>query len=176
MKFCEKLIILRKRRGLTQEEFAREVGVSRQSVYKWESGKSYPEAAKLMEIRRLYGISVDELLDESEALLLAEEKKSEHPALDVPPAPAPIYEEKPAPVSVNNHSYTPIPASPRTESKETREESIPHPNPKTPESEAVRPSAVARPRVSVSEPPRHPKKKKQTTLFDLVGSIFGRKR
>ncbi len=75
MKFCEKLIILRKIKGITQDEFASEVGVSRQAVYKWESGQSYPEVAKLIEIKRLFEISIDDLLDENYEISLPEKKK-----------------------------------------------------------------------------------------------------
>ena len=50
MTFKEKLVKLRKLKGITQDEFASAVGVSRQAVYKWESGQSYPEAAKLIEL------------------------------------------------------------------------------------------------------------------------------
>lgn len=44
MTFSQKLVVLRKIKHLTQDEFASAVGVSRQAVYKWESGQSYPEA------------------------------------------------------------------------------------------------------------------------------------
>ena len=56
MKFNEKIVRLRKIRGITQDEFASAVGVSRQAVYKWESGQSYPEVAKLLEIKLLFNI------------------------------------------------------------------------------------------------------------------------
>ena len=75
MRFSEKLIRLRKIKGITQDEFAKEVGVSRQAVYKWESGQSYPEVAKLLEIKALFGISIDDLLDESFEIALPEKKK-----------------------------------------------------------------------------------------------------
>ena len=64
MKFCDKMIRLRKRYGYTQETFAQEVGVSRQSVYKWENGTSYPEVEKLLKIARTLSITVDDLLNE----------------------------------------------------------------------------------------------------------------
>jgi transcriptional regulator with XRE-family HTH domain len=57
MTFKEKLVILRKTRGITQDEFASAVGVSRQAVYKWECGQSYPEVPKLLEIKLLFGKS-----------------------------------------------------------------------------------------------------------------------
>ena len=75
MTFKEKLVILRKSKGLTQDEFASAVGVSRQAVYKWESGQSYPEVPKLLEMKILFTISIDELLDDSYELPLPEKKK-----------------------------------------------------------------------------------------------------
>ena len=75
MTFSEKIVKLRKIKGLTQDEFASAVGVSRQAVYKWESGQSYPEVSKLLEIKMLFGISIDDLLDESFEIALPEKKK-----------------------------------------------------------------------------------------------------
>ncbi len=75
MTFQEKLVILRKTRGLTQDEFASAVGVSRQAVYKWESGQSYPEVQKLLEIKALFTVSIDDLLDDSYDIPMPEKKK-----------------------------------------------------------------------------------------------------
>ena len=75
MTFKEKLVKLRKLKGLTQDEFASAVGVSRQAVYKWESGQSYPEVPKLLEIKLLFGISIDDLLDETYEVVLPEKKR-----------------------------------------------------------------------------------------------------
>ena len=75
MKFSEKIVRLRKIKGITQDEFASAVGVSRQAVYKWECGQSYPEAAKLIEIKALFGISIDDLLDENYEVPLPEKKR-----------------------------------------------------------------------------------------------------
>lgn len=75
MTFKEKLVNLRKIKGITQDEFAKAVGVSRQAVYKWESGQSYPEVTKLLEIKLLFGISIDDLLDETYEVRLPEKKK-----------------------------------------------------------------------------------------------------
>ena len=82
MTFKEKIIKLRKQRGLTQDDFASAVGVSRQAVYKWESGQSYPEAQKLLEIKKLFDISIDDLLDDSYEVVIekkAKKKKEEAP-------------------------------------------------------------------------------------------------
>lgn len=75
MTFKEKLVRLRKIKSLTQDEFASAVGVSRQAVYKWESGQSYPEVAKLLEIKLLFGISIDDLLDDNYEVEMPEKKK-----------------------------------------------------------------------------------------------------
>ena len=75
MKFNEKIVKLRKLKGLTQDELASAVGVSRQAVYKWECGQSYPEVSKLLEIKLLFGISIDDLLDESFEIALPEKTK-----------------------------------------------------------------------------------------------------
>lgn len=75
MTFREKLVRLRKLKDLTQDEFASAVGVSRQAVYKWESGQSYPEVPKLLEIKMLFGISIDDLLDETYEVAMPEKKR-----------------------------------------------------------------------------------------------------
>ncbi len=75
MTFKEKIVKLRKLKGLTQDEFASAVGVSRQAVYKWESGQSYPEVAKLLEMKALFNISIDDLLDDNYEVIVPEKKK-----------------------------------------------------------------------------------------------------
>ena len=64
MSFHSKMIKLRKLKNLTQQGFAEEVGVSRQSVYKWESGQSYPDVEKLLKIARTFGVTVDDMLND----------------------------------------------------------------------------------------------------------------
>lgn len=75
MTFSQKLVVLRKIKHLTQDEFASAVGVSRQAVYKWESGQSYPEALKLVEMKLLFGISIDDLLDDTFEIELPKKKR-----------------------------------------------------------------------------------------------------
>ena len=75
MTFKEKVVKLRKLKGMTQDEFASAVGVSRQAVYKWESGQSYPEVAKLLEMKVLFNISIDDLLDDNYEVIVPEKKK-----------------------------------------------------------------------------------------------------
>ena len=75
MTFSEKLIRLRKINCMTQEEFSKKVGVSRQAVYKWECGQSYPEAMALVKIKELFGVSIDNLLDDGYEVQAPEKKK-----------------------------------------------------------------------------------------------------
>ena len=96
MTFKEKLVRLRKIKGLTQDEFASAVGVSRQAVYKWESGQSYPEVAKLLEIKILFNISIDDLLDENYVVELPEKKKRKRAPKAAAPEAAPVEVDAPA--------------------------------------------------------------------------------
>lgn len=66
MVFSEKLQILRKNRGLTQEELAERLGVSRQAVAKWESSLVYPDIYNLIQISNLMNVSLDYLIKEQE--------------------------------------------------------------------------------------------------------------
>lgn len=66
MKLDEKLVYLRKERGLTQLELAEAVKVSRQAVSKWESGGGMPSTENLRGLSELYGVPVDYLLNEEE--------------------------------------------------------------------------------------------------------------
>ena len=72
MEFNEKLQELRKRKGLTQEELAHRLYVSRTAVSKWESGRGYPNIESLKAIARFFSVTVDELLSSNEILELAE--------------------------------------------------------------------------------------------------------
>lgn len=63
MELHKKLLDLRKANGMTQDDLAKALYVSRQSVYKWESGKALPDIEKLKQICELFQVSADELLD-----------------------------------------------------------------------------------------------------------------
>ncbi len=69
MELYEKLYELRRASGMSQEELAEKLGVSRQAVSKWESGATQPELSKLIELSKLYNVSVDELLSLEHAKL-----------------------------------------------------------------------------------------------------------
>lgn len=77
MILADKIIALRKRAGWSQEELAQQLGVTRQSVSKWEGAQSVPDMDKVLQMSRLFGVSTDYLLkdelEETEALPTAEE-------------------------------------------------------------------------------------------------------
>ena len=72
IKFHEKLQELRKQRGLTQEELAAFLFVSRTAVSKWESGRGYPNIDSLKAIASFFSVTIDELLSGDEVLTVAE--------------------------------------------------------------------------------------------------------
>ena len=74
MEFNEKLQTLRKQKGITQEELAKALFVSRTAISKWESGKGYPNLDSLKAIAQFFSVIIDELLSSNELLTLAEEK------------------------------------------------------------------------------------------------------
>lgn len=67
MNFAEHLMTLRRQRGWSQEELGDQIGVTRQTVSKWEMGQSTPELEKLVELARLFGMSIDRLVGLEEA-------------------------------------------------------------------------------------------------------------
>ena len=74
MEFHEKLQQLRKDRGLTQEELAQALFVSRTAVSKWESGRGYPSIDSLKEISGFFSVSIDDLLSGDKLISIAEKE------------------------------------------------------------------------------------------------------
>ena len=74
MEFHEKLKELRKSRGLTQEELAEAIYVSRTAISKWESGRGYPSIDSLKEIAVFFSLTIDELLTGEKLLAIAEKE------------------------------------------------------------------------------------------------------
>ena len=66
MTFAEKLYQIRRESGMSQEQLAAALGVSRQSVSKWEAGASMPELSKILQLSELFMVTTDYLLKESE--------------------------------------------------------------------------------------------------------------
>lgn len=77
MAFAEKLYALRKRSGLSQEQLAEQLNVSRQAISKWERGQSLPESEKLISISEYFHISLDERVMEKPSPSDSSEAKGE---------------------------------------------------------------------------------------------------
>ena len=67
MALSERLYELRKKRGLSQEQLADQLGVSRQAVSKWESGRAVPETNTLISISTFFDVSLDYLMKEDDS-------------------------------------------------------------------------------------------------------------
>ena len=74
MEFHEKLQELRKSRGLTQEELAEALYVSRTAISKWESGRGYPSIDSLKGISAYFSVTIDDLLSSEKLLFIAEKE------------------------------------------------------------------------------------------------------
>ena len=85
MEFNEKLQELRKKKGLTQEELANLLYVSRTAISKWESGRGFPNIESLKALSSCFSVSLDELLSGEELLTIAEndQKKKERTVRDL---------------------------------------------------------------------------------------------
>ena len=151
MKFEEKLVILRKSKGLTQDDFASAIGVSRQAVYKWESGQSYPEVPKLLEMKLLFTISIDELLDDNYDLPLPDKKKKKRaPKTDAAPKAAKVVAPKapaaPKPEATPAPKVAPAPVAPAAPKPEAAPAPKVAPAPVAPA--APKPEAAPAPKVA----------------------------
>lgn len=78
MEFGEKLQLLRKNKGITQEELAEKLFVSRTAVSKWESGRGYPNIDSLKEISKFFSVSIDDLLSVENVLFIAEKENKDN--------------------------------------------------------------------------------------------------
>ena len=65
IKIANRLLEFRKKSGLSQEELAEKLNITRQSVSKWESGQAYPEMDKMIMICQIFNISIDELVNQN---------------------------------------------------------------------------------------------------------------
>ena len=83
MTLAEKILSLRTQRGMSQDDLAEKMEVSRQSVSKWETAQSTPDLDKIIKLANLFGVTVDELVRDGEA-----------PQPPEPPQPQVIYVER----------------------------------------------------------------------------------
>ncbi|MDR0858446.1 MAG: helix-turn-helix domain-containing protein [Oscillospiraceae bacterium] len=89
---ANRLVLLRKQSGFSQEDLAERLGVSRQAVSKWERAESSPDTDNLIRLAKLYGVSLDNLLSMSEELPPPEPAA----APQLPNLPQDIVSEEPA--------------------------------------------------------------------------------
>lgn len=90
IEIANRLVALRKQNGLSQEELAAKLGISRQAVSKWERAEASPDTDNLILLARLYGISLDELLFTSEPPVAAAQPSPEPPQAPPPAAASPF--------------------------------------------------------------------------------------
>lgn len=90
MELKEKLVMLRREQGLTQDELAQKVGVTRQAVSKWERGVIAPSTVNLIALGRLYGVPLDDLANSGLRL-------EERPAVAAAVVEAHLYTKFPPP-------------------------------------------------------------------------------
>ena len=64
MKLSDKILMLRKKEGLSQEQLAEKLNVSRQAISRWESGSALPDANNIRQLSRVFAVSADYLLDD----------------------------------------------------------------------------------------------------------------
>lgn len=83
MTLAEKILSLRTGKGMSQDDLAEKLEVSRQSVSKWETGQSTPDLDKIIRLADLFGVSVDELV-----------REGERPQPPEPPQPQVVYVER----------------------------------------------------------------------------------
>lgn len=80
MKINEKISILRRDSGLSQDELAEKLNVSRQSVSKWETGSALPDSDKILALAELFDVSTDFLLRDSEEFIFVDEEQADEKA------------------------------------------------------------------------------------------------
>ena len=103
MIFADKLILLRKKAGWSQEELADQMNVTRQSVSKWEGAQSVPDLEKMLRLSELFGVSTDYLLKDN-----IEEAESAAASDDTPSLRRVSMEEANAFLSVKAQTAKPI--------------------------------------------------------------------
>lgn len=83
MEFKEKLQLLRTNLKLSQEELANRLGISRQSITKWENGQSFPDIQKLIQLSEIFKVSVDRLVKENDICTISLFCEQKYPMQDI---------------------------------------------------------------------------------------------
>ncbi len=65
MTFADKILTLRKSKGMTQEELAEKLNISRQAISRWEMGTAQPDVENVLQISKLFSVTTDYLIDDS---------------------------------------------------------------------------------------------------------------
>ena len=117
MAISDKILNLRKERGLSQEAFAEMLGVSRQSVSRWESGAAVPDIDRILLISDIFGVSTDYLLkpdptNEPEADVPEASNMDDTAEIDLSGVDIPEYEPENADAYGSEETETPPPAAP----------------------------------------------------------------
>ena len=86
MNISEKIVLCRKALGISQEELAALLNISRQAVSRWETGAAMPDTEKIIQLSRVFGVSTDYLLLD-EVKEAKPEKQPEKPAVPEQPEP-----------------------------------------------------------------------------------------
>ena len=81
MTFNEKLLSLRRKAGLSQEELAEKLGVSRQAVSRWEMGETMPDAQNILMLSDIFGVTTDYLLRDEMETGKTEKEETQAPAV-----------------------------------------------------------------------------------------------
>ena len=66
MELKDKLQLLRKQNGYSQEQLADKIGIARQTISKWETGQAVPELNGLIQLSNLYGVTIDRMVKEND--------------------------------------------------------------------------------------------------------------
>lgn len=77
MKLADKLQLLRKKHGYSQEQLADKLGIARQTISKWENGQAIPELAGLILLSELYGVTIDRMVKDDDGCNTLLNKKSD---------------------------------------------------------------------------------------------------
>ena len=77
IEIANRLLEYRKKSGLSQEELAEKLNISRQSVSKWERGEASPDTDNLIQLSKIYGITLDELINVEKPVISKEDKMVE---------------------------------------------------------------------------------------------------